>query len=128
MRPSYFDHNGFAAQAPGLKTLADAEAIRSKSVRSYALAELTDDARERGATDDVCPGLALMRNQGARKHEYQDDRLPFSLEVELQARGGIYCRRPDGERLVVRDGRLITGQNPASAAATAEALVEALGE
>jgi putative intracellular protease/amidase len=49
--------------------------------------------------------------------------VPFSLEAELRARGGVYRRGPDGEGLVVRDGRLITGQNAASAAASAEALL-----
>jgi NADH dehydrogenase len=47
VRPSYFGHDGFATHAPGLKTLADAEAIRSKILRAYELAELTDDAEER---------------------------------------------------------------------------------
>jgi NADH dehydrogenase len=31
MRPSYFGHDEFAKHAPGLKTLADAEAIRAKN-------------------------------------------------------------------------------------------------
>jgi NADH dehydrogenase len=45
--PSYFGHAEFAAHAPGLKTLADAEAIRSKILKAYELAELTNDPDER---------------------------------------------------------------------------------
>ena len=47
MQPSYFGHNEFAEYAPGLKTLSDAEAIRTKILRAYELAELTDDENER---------------------------------------------------------------------------------
>jgi NADH dehydrogenase len=47
MRPSYFGHEEFAKYAPGLKTLADAETIRSKILSAYETAELTDDADER---------------------------------------------------------------------------------
>ena len=45
--PSYFGHDEFAAHAPGLKTLSDAEAIRSKILTAYELAEQTDDRAER---------------------------------------------------------------------------------
>ena len=44
--PSYFGHDAFAAFAPGLKTLSDAEAIRSKILKAYELAELTEDPGE----------------------------------------------------------------------------------
>jgi NADH:ubiquinone reductase (H+-translocating) len=47
MRPSYFDHDEFAHYAPGLKTLNDAEAIRTKILSAFELAEETDDAGER---------------------------------------------------------------------------------
>jgi NADPH-dependent 2,4-dienoyl-CoA reductase/sulfur reductase-like enzyme len=47
MRPSYFGHHEFAKHAPGLKTLADAEAIRAKILSAYEAAEATDDADER---------------------------------------------------------------------------------
>ncbi|HEY2662084.1 MAG TPA: NAD(P)/FAD-dependent oxidoreductase [Caulobacteraceae bacterium] len=44
--PSYFGHDAFAAFAPGLKTLSDADTIRSKILRAYELAELTQDPGE----------------------------------------------------------------------------------
>ncbi|HEY2049711.1 MAG TPA: NAD(P)/FAD-dependent oxidoreductase [Caulobacteraceae bacterium] len=45
--PSYYGHDEFAAHAPALKTLADAEAIRSKILNAYELAEVTNDPDER---------------------------------------------------------------------------------
>jgi NADH:ubiquinone reductase (H+-translocating) len=44
---SYFGHNEFAKYAPCLKTMTDAEAIRTKILTAYELAESTDDADER---------------------------------------------------------------------------------
>jgi NADH dehydrogenase len=47
MRPSYFGHDEFAANAPGLKNLNDAELIRTKLLSAFERAESTDDERER---------------------------------------------------------------------------------
>jgi NADH dehydrogenase len=47
MQSSYFGHDEFAKYAPGLKNLRDAEAIRTKILNAYELAELTDDESER---------------------------------------------------------------------------------
>jgi NADH dehydrogenase len=47
MRPSYFGHDEFAANAPGLKNMNDAELIRTKLLSAFEQAELTDDDRER---------------------------------------------------------------------------------
>jgi NADH:ubiquinone reductase (H+-translocating) len=44
---SYFGHNEFARYAPCLKTLTDAETVRSKILSAYETAEFTDDADER---------------------------------------------------------------------------------
>ena len=44
---SYFGHNDFAKFAPCLKTLTDAETIRTRVLSAYELAEFTDDADER---------------------------------------------------------------------------------
>src|SRR5215468_9854357 len=43
MRPSYFGHDEFAQYAPGLKTLADAEAMRAKILGAFEAAEAADD-------------------------------------------------------------------------------------
>jgi NADH dehydrogenase len=47
VRPSYYGHDEFAPHAPALKTVGDAEAIRSKILSAYELAELSDDPVER---------------------------------------------------------------------------------
>ncbi len=52
--------------------------------------------------------------------------VPYLLEDELQKQGASYHRAGDWASNVVIDGKLITGQNPASSAATAEAVVAAL--
>jgi NADH dehydrogenase len=43
VRPTYFGHDEYAAYAPSLKTLADAEAIRARILSAYERAEQTDD-------------------------------------------------------------------------------------
>ena len=45
--------------------------------------------------------------------------VPFLVEDELKTKGGIYSKGPDWAPHVVRDGLLITGQNPASSAPAA---------
>jgi putative intracellular protease/amidase len=50
--------------------------------------------------------------------------VPFLVEDELKAKGGIYSKGPDWGPYVVTDGLLITGQNPASSAPAAKALIE----
>jgi putative intracellular protease/amidase len=52
--------------------------------------------------------------------------VPFLVEDELQAKGGIYSKGPDWAPYVVSDGLLITGQNPASSAPAAELLLKQL--
>ena len=54
------------------------------------------------------------------------DVVPFLVEDELKAKGGIYSSGPDWGSYVVQDGLLITGQNPASSTAAAQRLIEAL--
>ena len=54
--------------------------------------------------------------------------VPFLLETRLRQLGADYQSGPDFEPFVVRDGRLITGQNPASSKKVADLLLEALDE
>ncbi|ANZ40501.1 dimethylallyltransferase [Lentzea guizhouensis] len=54
------------------------------------------------------------------------DVVPFLVEDELEKLGGTYSRADDWQPHVVRDGLLITGQNPASSAPAADALIELL--
>ena len=55
--------------------------------------------------------------------------VPFLLEDRLRAAGARFERAiAPGGCYVVRDGDLITGQNPASSEAVAKSLMEALAE
>lgn len=51
------------------------------------------------------------------------DVVPFLVEDMLQANGGIYSKTADWQSHVVTDGLLVTGQNPGSSDATAEAVL-----
>lgn len=54
------------------------------------------------------------------------DVVPFLVENELKKLGGTYSKSADMEDHVVEDGLLITGQNPASSASAADALLAKL--
>ncbi len=52
--------------------------------------------------------------------------VPFLVEDELKAKGGLYSKGPDLEPYVVSDGLLITGQNPKSSGLAAKFLIDQL--
>ncbi len=52
--------------------------------------------------------------------------VPFLVEDELKRLGGLFEKAPNWQSFVIVDGRLITGQNPASSTAGAQALLKAL--
>jgi putative intracellular protease/amidase len=55
------------------------------------------------------------------------DVVPFLVEDMLTGHGGKFSRAADWQPHVVRDGLLVTGQNPASSAPAARALLALLG-
>ena len=52
--------------------------------------------------------------------------VPFLVEDELKAKGGIFSKTADWQPYVLTDGLLITGQNPASSGPAAKALLQLL--
>lgn len=54
------------------------------------------------------------------------DVVPFLVEDMLKANGGQYSKGADWQSHVVTDGLLVTGQNPASSAEAAQALLRVL--
>ena len=56
------------------------------------------------------------------------DVVPFLVEDMLKQSGGSYSKAADWQPHVVTDGLLITGQNPASSAPAAQALLALLGQ
>ena len=56
------------------------------------------------------------------------DVVPFLVEDELLRLGAIFEKRKNWQPYAITDGRLITGQNPASSTSAAEALVKLLSD
>jgi len=54
------------------------------------------------------------------------DIVPFLLEDELKQRGALYSKVEDWNSYSITDGKLITGQNPASSQAVAKELLKLL--
>ena len=54
--------------------------------------------------------------------------VPFLVEDMLKEKGGEYSKAADWASYVVEDGHLITGQNPASSEAVAQALLKRLAQ
>lgn len=75
------------------------------------------------------PGAASPATPGSRKCSPGVARkVPYNVEEEMKRRGALYERSllPFTSKVVV-DGRLVTGQNPQSAKATAEQVAALLG-
>jgi putative intracellular protease/amidase len=56
------------------------------------------------------------------------DVVPYLLEDQLVQAGGLYQKTEDWHSLAIVDGLIITGQNPASSDAVAEALLDTLNQ
>ena len=52
--------------------------------------------------------------------------VPFLVEDMLKTNGGVYEKGDDWASFVISDGKLVTGQNPASSAAAAQAILTLL--
>ncbi|GMA64865.1 hypothetical protein GCM10025859_53050 [Alicyclobacillus fastidiosus] len=55
-----------------------------------------------------------------------DQHMPFLLETTLRTKGGLFSSRSNWTDYSVRDGNLVTGQNPQSSKSTAEKVVDAI--
>lgn len=113
---------------------------------NLALQELTAKIYEQGGVvAAICHGPAALVNVKLSNGEYlikgkkinaftdaeeqqagKTEVVPFLLESKLKERGAQFQSSPAGECCVVVDGRLITGQNPASARAIGEKIAEVL--
>lgn len=54
--------------------------------------------------------------------------VPFLVEDELKRVGGLYEKAPDWQSFALVDGRVITGQNPASSTAAAQAVLRLVAD
>lgn len=73
---------------------------------------------------------------GKRVNAFTDDEeaaaglthvVPFALETRMREQGGIFEKADNWHAFAVRDGNLITGQNPMSSALVAQHVLDALG-
>ncbi|MGW2706702.1 type 1 glutamine amidotransferase domain-containing protein [Streptomyces sp. NPDC001340] len=98
-----------------------------------------------GVVSAICHGQAALVNAKGTSGEYLvagkrltsfshdgeverglEEIVPFSLQHTLEARGAHYTSVPGRAPHVVTDGRLVTGQNPASAAGLGHQIVQAV--
>jgi putative intracellular protease/amidase len=54
--------------------------------------------------------------------------VPFLVEDELMRLGAVFAKRKDWAPFAITDGRLITGQNPASSTSAAKAVLQLLAK
>lgn len=71
-------------------------------------------------------GKKLTGFSKAEEYDYAREDVPYELEDALRAEGAVYSSVANWQPHVIVDGRLITGQNPASATQLGKELVAAL--
>lgn len=86
------------------------------------LLNVLDDKGEPLVKGKKVTGFTNTEEEGVKLTEI----VPFLLEDELKNKGGIYSKKSDWESYVVKDGLLITGQNPASSEEAAHELIKIL--
>lgn len=64
---------------------------------------------------------------GEEEAVHLTDVVPFLVEDELKRLGAIFEKAPNWQPFSIVDGRLITGQNPASSTSAAQALLKLVG-
>jgi putative intracellular protease/amidase len=78
--------------------------------------------------EPLVKGKHLTGFTNGEEEEVQLTRVvPFLVEDELLRLGAIFAKVRNWQPLSIVDGRLITGQNPASSTGTAQALLKLLG-
>ncbi len=77
--------------------------------------------------DNILKGKQVTGFSNSEEEAVQLTKIvPFLLEDELENNGAIYSKKEDWSEYVVKDGLLITGQNPASSAEVARQLLTML--
>ena len=111
----------------------DADSIRlietfiaqGKPVASVCHAPIVLVGAKTGANEPLVKGREVTGfTNGEEDAVGLTEAVPHRVEDALQACGGVYSKAADFTPYVRVDGQLITGQNPPSSAATADALLE----
>lgn len=86
-----------------------------------------------GARDEQGNPLVAGRKVSAFSNDEEDaaglsDAMPFLLETRIRELGGLYEGAPKFEPYAVKDGRLVTGQNPMSSELVAQLTIQAIAQ
>lgn len=115
--------------APGLRVLIEAMYAKGKVVASVCHGPLCLVQCKGTDGEPLVKGKAVTGFTDSEEAAVGLDKVvPFLLESRLKELGGNFERADDWNPKCVADGNLITGQNPASSAAVAEAVVAALSK
>ncbi len=115
---------------PGDETIAGAvrsflESGRVVAAVCHGPAALVDARLSNGDWLVAGREVACFTDDEERANEKADD-MPFLLESRLQERGAMLRKAANFEPSIAISGRLVTGQNPASAKAVGEAILDLL--
>ncbi|RJX74860.1 type 1 glutamine amidotransferase domain-containing protein [Pseudomonas sp. LS-2] len=86
-----------------------------------------------GASDEAGKSILDGPRISAFSNEEEDaagltEAMPFLLESRIRELGGLYEGAPKFEPYAVKDGRLVTGQNPMSSELVAQLTIQAIAE
>src|SRR5499433_1634082 len=116
---SYFGHNEFAEYAPGLKSLADAEAARNKILQAFELAEAEEDpSRHRDLLTFVLVGGGPTGVEMAGA---------LAVLVRITLKSDFRRIDPASARIVLVDTAHVLGTFPESLSKAAKPRLEKLG-
>jgi NADH:quinone reductase (non-electrogenic) len=116
---SYFGHNEFAEYAPGLKSLADAEAARNKILQAFELAEAEEDpARHRDLLTFILVGAGPTGVEMAGA---------LAILVRSTLKSNFRRIDPASTRIVLVDGAHVLGSFSESLSKAARQRLEKLG-
>lgn len=91
---------------------------------AVGLLNLTDENEKYLIKDKVITGFT----NDEEKLNGTTDKVPFLTETELIQRGAKYEKESAFKEFVVKDGRIITGQNPQSPQKVGKILIEELNK
>src|SRR5215467_12875085 len=116
---SYFGHNEFAEHAPGLKSLADAEAARNKILQAFELAEAEEDpSRHRNLLTFILVGAGPTGVEMAGA---------LAIFVRSTLKSNFRRIDPASARIVLVDGARVLGTFSESLSKAARQRLEKLG-
>jgi putative intracellular protease/amidase len=104
------------------KFLADAKPVGAVCHASAALLNVKQPNGDFLVKDKAVTGFSNQEEAAVQLTEV----VPFLLEDELVKRGGLYQKAEDWHVFAIQDGLIVTGQNPASSALTADKLLNLL--